>query len=676
MNLIEISHLFKTYKVGKKYVNVLNDISVSFPELGLVTILGKSGSGKSTLLNIIGGIDKASSGSLVFSYSRNKESSPTFIFQHYLLLENETPLFNVMLPGLIQGYEKSFCEKQAKELLKLFDIDESLFYKQTRFLSGGEKERIAILRALITDPRLILADEPTGALDLDNAIKTMEILKNASKKRLVILVTHNRKLAEKYSNRIIELSGGKIISDREIEKVDGEVHHQKIKNKFKNDWASRIIDHNFKKRIRRNLISTLGMTISLTFCYLLFGFSNQSLKAINEVSCKHFDYGTSVISKEIKTDSNSTLSLLRTLRPDDSDVDDIKSKFPYFEILPNYDAVFNSGELHLDNDNCESISNAFVYSYTSDCFDKNLFNLKIPSYRKWNDVVVNQKALNIIKSSIVHYKINYENKFITKDCEIIDYFDIDERLNIIGVVEEFDFLSTPKIYFDYLLISDLFANSIMENYSDLENDKISWNDYIVSQPSNSDITSFSLKCFLKTIDDKKQIEKLSEYLTEEIKLENDSLTIKEALVSLTTAASVGLDIFLVIAILGSVLILGVFSYSAYNDDKKESSILSCLGAKDFEVVGIYASESLIVTFLSFIFSTVVSWVLQKPLNLLLDSLIDIPNLISIPFSSYLGFKYLLPLLILILSLLVTFIFSSTSIFINKKISLKKELSDL
>ena len=681
MKLIEITNLTKTYKVSKNQLNVLKDISLILPQQGLVVILGKSGSGKSTLLNIIGGIDKPSKGKVNF-YIKDKikkfdKRDISFIFQHYHLLENETPLYNVMLPALIQGFNKNFAKSQAEELIKLFKLDESIINKETRFLSGGEKERIAILRALITNPKVILADEPTGALDKDNAIKTMQVLKNASEKKLVILVTHNKALAKKYADRIITLSDGRIVDDKVVNQTDEEVFYSNIKRR-RNDWSSTIINHNFKKRIRRNIVSILGMTISLIFCYLLFGFSNNSNKAINEVSYKHFDYGTSTISKEFKSQSNSSITLVKTIKPEEDDLDDIKSKFPMFEIMTNYDAVFNVGELYLNNKVNNDIHNSFVYDFSTNCFDKSLIlNNDIPKQYSWNDVVINKKAKETIGDADLHFRIEYENKVGKNDGSfVIDYFEVDEKINVITVVDEFDFLSTPKIYFDYLKIEDLFDSIVLENYSEYKEETTSWKKYIEEALPNDSISSYSSRCFLLDINYKSKVEELSKYLDKEIKLSNDSLSIKDAVSSLTIAATVGLDIFLVIALIGSVLILGVFSYSAYNDDKKESSMLSCLGANTFDVVGIFASESLIVTFFSFLFSSVFAWLLQTPINFLLVKLIDIPNLIDIPFKAFMGIRGLLPLGVFFISCFVTLIFSSIPILINKQISLKKELSDL
>ena len=582
-----------------------------------------------------------------------------------------------MLPGLIQGFPKNFVKSQAEELIKLFNLDESILNKETRFLSGGEKERIAILRSLITNPKVILADEPTGALDKNNAIKTMEILKRASEKRLVVLVTHNKSLAKKYADRIITIANGRISSDIIINKTDQEIFYSSINKKKKNNWSSTIINHNFKKRIKRNLVSILGMTISLIFCYLLFGFSNNSSNAIEEISYKHFDYGTNTISKEYETESNSSIRLVRTVRPEEDDLDDIETKFPMFDICPNYDAIWNIGELYLGNEVCNDIHNSFVYDFSSNCYDDSLIlSGGIPNTYSLNDVVINKKAQEIIKQKDIHFKVTYENKFESKDKRYIDYFEVEERINVIAVVDEFDFLSTPKIYFDYQKIDDFFSTKILENYSEYKEVETSWKEYIKESSVNDSISSYSLRCFLNDYNQKQKVEELSKYLTNEIKLTNDSLSIKEAISSLTTAATVGLDIFLVIALVGSILILGVFSYSAYNDDKKESSILTCLGAKDSDIVEIFTSESLIVVFFSFLLSTVIGYLLQTPINFLLTKVIDIPNFIKIPFKSFLGIRALLPLSILFISSFVAIIFSSIPILLNKKISIKKELADL
>lgn len=678
MELIKISHLSKSYKIDKKDTIILDDINLILPNTGLVVILGKSGSGKSTLLNLIGGIDKASKGKILF-FGEHKIKSPhiSFVFQHYHLLENETPLFNVMLPALIQGFDKKIAEEQARELLNLYKLDESIINKETRLLSGGEKERIAVLRALITDPSLILADEPTGALDSQNAIKTMDILKKASKKRLVLLVTHNNRLAKEYADRIITLSNGKIIDDKTINECNEEVFKTSIKKKKKNRWRTTLINHNFKKRIRRNIVSIIGMAISLTFCYLLFGFSFQSENAINAASQRHFDFGSSIIQKEIVTPSSSTISLVRTLRPDYDEAISLEEAFPEFIVMPNYDAVFNTGQYTIGNKDTNELHSSFIYDFASNCFDKSLVlsgNTDNAIY--WFDVIANKSAMNLIDDSELHLKIAYEYSVEIEEQIVVDYFEVEQKLHIVAIADEFDFLSVPKIYFNYQKIDELFERTILENLSFVREEQISWKDLVVEALPGDDLSAFSMRCFLKDIQDKQKVVELKNSLTEEIKVENDSLTIKEALESLTLAATYGLDIFLVIALVGSALILGIFSYSAYVDDKKESSILSCLGASNREIISIFVAEAMIVAFFGFLFSTVIAYLLENPVNYLLTNILDISNLIKIPFSNMFGIKGFLPLTVLFCSCLITLIFSSVPILINKSVSIKKELSDL
>ena len=193
MNIIELRNVSRFYKIGKEQKKyALKAVSLSFPSKGLICILGKSGCGKSTLLNLIGGIDKASEGTVYFDnedISKFKERQMvifrsqmvSYIFQHYHLLESQTAIYNVMLPALINGDDSKTAEKKATDLLNSFSINKELFNKKCADLSGGEKERIAILRSLVNKPKVILADEPTGALDKNNAILTMATLKKMSK---------------------------------------------------------------------------------------------------------------------------------------------------------------------------------------------------------------------------------------------------------------------------------------------------------------------------------------------------------------------------------------------------------------------------------------------------------------------------------------------------------------
>lgn len=220
--MLKVVNLVKTYKSKKAdTVYALNDVSIDFPETGLVFLLGKSGSGKSTLLNAIGGLDVFDSGEIIIKGKSSKNFSQSdfdsyrntfigFIFQEYNILENFTVAKNLALALELQG--KKAHKKDVDALLEQVDMKQYANRKPNQ-LSGGQKQRVAIARALIKNPEIIMADEPTGALDSNTGRQVMETLKNLSKSKLVIIVSHDREFAEIYGDRIIELKDGKIIQD-------------------------------------------------------------------------------------------------------------------------------------------------------------------------------------------------------------------------------------------------------------------------------------------------------------------------------------------------------------------------------------------------------------------------------------------------------------------------------
>ena len=213
----------KTYTVDGEEHHALNHFSYDFPSVGLFGIIGKSGSGKSTLLNMISLLDQPTSGDIYFNNEninkwRGKRKNQYrgkdmgIIFQHYHLIESESVLFNITLPFLISGGGDNKAKEKATSLLESIDFRKDLYHQKVCNLSGGEKERVAILRALINEPQFLLCDEPTGALDSKNSILMMDTLKKISQTRLVIVVSHNLSLIQRYADKIIEIKDGEIIS--------------------------------------------------------------------------------------------------------------------------------------------------------------------------------------------------------------------------------------------------------------------------------------------------------------------------------------------------------------------------------------------------------------------------------------------------------------------------------
>ena len=221
--MLVLKNITKNYLAGDNTVAALRGVSIDFRKSEFVSILGPSGCGKTTLLNIIGGLDRYTDGDLIISGRSTKDFSDGdwdtyrnhsigFVFQSYNLIPHQTVLANVELALTLSGVSKAERRRRATEALVKVGLGDQL-HKKPGQMSGGQMQRVAIARALVNDPEILLADEPTGALDTETSVQIMEILKEISREKLIIMVTHNPELAETYSSRIIRIIDGRITGD-------------------------------------------------------------------------------------------------------------------------------------------------------------------------------------------------------------------------------------------------------------------------------------------------------------------------------------------------------------------------------------------------------------------------------------------------------------------------------
>ena len=221
--MLSLKNIVKTYQAGDTSVTALGGVSIDFRRSEFVSILGPSGCGKTTLLNIIGGLDQYTSGDLVIKgrstrdfndadWDSYRNHSVGFVFQSYNLIAHQSVLSNVELALTLSGIGKGERRRRAAEALEKVGLGDQL-HKKPNQMSGGQMQRVAIARALVNDPEILLADEPTGALDSATSVQIMELLKEIAKDRLVVMVTHNPELAESYSTRIIRVLDGRLVDD-------------------------------------------------------------------------------------------------------------------------------------------------------------------------------------------------------------------------------------------------------------------------------------------------------------------------------------------------------------------------------------------------------------------------------------------------------------------------------
>lgn len=298
--MLQLKNITKNYLSGDNEVQALKGIDIEFRENEFVSILGQSGCGKTTLLNIIGGLDRYTSGDLIINGKSTKEfkdkdwdtyrnHSVGFVFQSYNLIPHQTVLANVELALTISGVGKAERKKKAIEALQKVGLGDQLNKKPNQ-MSGGQMQRVAIARALVNDPDILLADEPTGALDSKTSVQVMEILKEISKDRLIIMVTHNPELAKKYSSRIVKLLDGKIIDDSNPYK-SSEEDVKKARNKkdksgkasMKFTTAVRLSLNNLMTKKGRTFLTSFAGSIGIIGIALILSLSHGMQSYINRV---------------------------------------------------------------------------------------------------------------------------------------------------------------------------------------------------------------------------------------------------------------------------------------------------------------------------------------------------------------------------------------------------------
>ena len=300
--MLEIRNIVKDYETGSETVHALKGVSIAFRESELVSILGQSGCGKTTLLNIIGGLDQYTSGDLIINGQSTKQyksaewdiyrnHSVGFIFQSYNLIPHQSVLSNVELALTLSGVSKAERRRRAKEALEKVGLGNQL-NKRPNQMSGGQMQRVAIARALVNDPDILLADEPTGALDSETSIQIMELVKEIAKDRLVIMVTHNPELAEKYSTRIVKLLDGHIVGDSDPfdpakEPAHSEVRKSEVTKGQKTSMsfltALSLSKNNLMTKKGRTFLTSFAGSIGIIGIALILSLSNGVQEYINSV---------------------------------------------------------------------------------------------------------------------------------------------------------------------------------------------------------------------------------------------------------------------------------------------------------------------------------------------------------------------------------------------------------
>ena len=296
--MLQIKNISKQYITGELTQNALNDVSLNLRDNEFVAILGPSGSGKTTLLNIIGGLDRYDKGDMVINsistrkykdrdWDSYRNHTIGFVFQSYNLISHQSILANVELALTISGISRMERKRRAKEALTKVGLGDQL-HKRPNQMSGGQMQRVAIARALVNNPDILLADEPTGALDTGTSVQVMELIKEIAKDRLVIMVTHNAELASEYANRIVKLRDGKIIDDSNPYEIDeAKLEEPKHKNMGKASMsfftALSLSFNNLRTKKGRTILTSFAGSIGIIGIALILSLSTGVNNYIDKI---------------------------------------------------------------------------------------------------------------------------------------------------------------------------------------------------------------------------------------------------------------------------------------------------------------------------------------------------------------------------------------------------------
>ncbi len=459
--MLRLKNIKKSYKTGDFVQTALDNISLEFRKNEFVSILGPSGSGKTTLLNVIGGLDNYDSGDLIINGKSTKRfkdkdwdayrnSCVGFIFQNYNLIGHISVLANVEMALTLSGISKSKRIKKAKEALRKVGLINHANKKPNQ-LSGGQMQRVAIARALVNNPDIILADEPTGALDSKTSVQIMELIKEISKDKLVIMVTHNDELAKNYSSRIVRLKDGKLIDDSNPLEDDLESNEKfGIKKTAMNFLAALSLSlNNIKTKKGRTFLTAFASSIGIIGIALILSISNGFDKQIE-------NYESSTMSS-FPISINTNVSTLT-----DEDIEENKNAFtgnyeyPKENVLFPYSSQENS-KVHTNN-----ITSDYI-NYLNN-MDKSLVNA-ISYYRitNFNLLTSDSNSVKAIDSSTINLSslpddFGNKNDYLKENYDLLSGSYPEEATDVVLIVDN-------KNRIDKTLLDALYIDSNKEKIS-------------------------------------------------------------------------------------------------------------------------------------------------------------------------------------------------------------------
>lgn len=622
--MIRLENVTKTINNNK----IIKNINLTFRPNELVCILGPSGSGKTTILNLIGNNDEPTSGNIYLG-NLNIKSIKTeqyhneivsYIFQDYNLIDNLNIKDNIELP--LKLTNNKINSNKFTNIINRLNLSK-LMSKKIKYLSGGEKQRVAIARSLFSNNKIILADEPTGALDSYNSERIMRILKKISKHKLVIVVTHNQELAKKYATRIVKIKDGKVSEDSNpCNKIyDYTLHKNKIK--LKNKTIFNLCINNIKSKLGRNILKIIAFSISTFFLALILSINQGLNEEINDLNQNNYytypliisSYANDKYNLKMKNNESSEININKyTIK------NNIDTKL--IDLLKSLNKDYYNGISYN-----KTMNNSYGALFISNPSNQ-LFNL-IKGTLPQNDqevmlLIDNNNAIDERLQNYMNIKGNNYNDYLGKTLLI-------ENIEVIitGIVKSTN---------DYLASQ----NGIVYN----------------SNLINSQIDSISI--FPKSKEGKEKIKTV----LKDYQIIDEAKEITDIINKIIKIITYILVIFSVSAFIITIIMMNIMSYIEVIERQKEIGILKTLGTKNKDIKKIFIQENIIIGLISSTISLVNIYLFSQIINPVIFNKIGLSSLVTLNIK------------IIIIILSISYILSKISGYIPSIIASKKKITDI
>lgn len=733
--MLELKKIKKSYKTGDFVQHALKDVSVKFRKCEFVAILGSSGSGKTTLLNILGGLDRYDQGDLIINDKSTKRFKDVewdyyrnncvgFIFQSYNLISHISVLENVEMALILSGYKKKDRRQKALQALDRVGLKDHA-HKRPNQLSGGQMQRVAIARALVNDPEIILADEPTGALDSKTSIQIMDLIKEIAKDKLVIMVTHNPKLANTYANRIIELKDGEIISDSNPVKEKKETKEKLTIRKTVLNYMSalKLSFNNIKTKKGRTFLTSFAASIGIIGIALILSLSNGFQGKIDEYEADTLSQMPVTISTQAMNINEETMQQMMTGQSDHEEYTDEKKIYPRENDLESMIHINKISEEYIDyiekmdKDKLNAIGYEYgttlnvvtkkadgTYALVPTATNYSMSTTTMTGVMGWtlypNSIQGNsilEKDYDILAGEIdedtpgivlaVNSRneldkatleqlgfdtsgdlsfediLNKELKVVPNDVyynEVNAYFvpgqdyeamyesEEDITISVQAIVrgkEDKTALIQSGIYYNSALVDAVIAKN-KESVIVKRQQEVDYN-VLTGQAFDDSISTVTKKSVLGVLGaegvpsiiylypkDFETKDYITDYLdayndgkedTEQVLYTDYAAMISSLSGSIMDAITYVLIAFSSISLIVSCIMIAIITYISVLERTKEIGILRALGARGKDITRVFNAETFIIGICSGVLGIVIAYLLTFPINVLIESLTDLPN---------------------------------------------------